>query len=182
VPHLDVSPKMLRSRIVVGLAVAIVALGPLLFLEQLSYDYRYGDFPLIFERCGDRFPQLSEIFVPFGPIDWWSYVTPIALGVAASAALRTPLSGATSIVILLGAFSQLLTLWAAFLPYSVLLQMAGVPIPAPYPRGPLLANASMVGVSIGLAVWSVARLRAALRTGKETKGGQGAAGQAVTLP
>lgn len=168
--NFDFRLKMIRSRIIVGLAVAVVILGPLFMLAQLSYDYRYSGLPQIFERSGSQFPWLAEAFVPFGPIDWWSYITPVALGVAAGAALPVRHSLAASIVIVLGALSQFLALWAAFLPYSKLLQLAGAPILTPYPPVPLIANVSTVGVSIGLAFWSVARLRASLRDGKESIG------------
>ncbi|MBB5352859.1 hypothetical protein HNR46_003107 [Haloferula luteola] len=149
----------LRSRVVVGSAVLLATLSPLLALAQLAYDIRVETLTEIYRESGGL-PAISRILAPFGPIDLWSYLTPIALGVAAGAAWKVRLSGGMSIAVLLSVALQLAGYWAAFAPYAALLQMTGVIPRWPYPWEPFVANLSLVVVSWGSAIWAVAKARA----------------------
>jgi hypothetical protein len=145
------------SRVAIGLATCIFVTMPLLGLAQLSYDIRYLDFTGTYSRADSEFPFLSSLLWIFGPLDWWSFITPFALAVAAAAFLRTPLRSSTLALILGSTVLQSLVLAAAAKPYFRLTAVMGYPIPAPYPTVPLVANLSLIGTAVGLAFYSVSR-------------------------
>jgi hypothetical protein len=145
------------SRVAIGLATFIFVSVPLLGLAQLSYDIRYLDFTGIFTKADSEFPFLSSLLWIFGPLDWWSFITPLAFAVAAAASLRTPLRPSTLALILGSSILQALALTAATKPYFKLTAVMGYPEPAPYPGVPLVANLTLVGTAVGLALYSVSR-------------------------
>ena len=145
------------SRVAIALATFIFLTLPLLGLAQLSYDIRYVDFIGTFTKADSEFPFLSSLLWIFGPLDWWSFITPVALAVAAAAFLRTPLRSSTLVLILGSTVLQALVIAAAVRPYFRLTAVVGYPIPAPYPTIPLIANLSLVATAVGLACYSVSR-------------------------
>ena len=127
----------------------------MLGLARLSYDIRYLDFANEFNKMGSGLPHLSSFLWIFGPLDWWSFITPLALAVAASALPRTRLRP-TMLALMVGAAClQAIVFIAAARPYFMVTAVMGYPIPEPYPGIPLLANLSLVGTSVGLTVFSV---------------------------
>jgi hypothetical protein len=150
---------MKRTRIVVGLSVAIAATFPLIGLAHLSREIRYVDFfNKIFRHTDLEFPLLSSIMLPFGPLDWWGYVTPLALAIAAAASLRSPLPTLGLVSILLSSIIQSLVMVAVAEPYFYVTKVMGNFPTTPYPTGPLVANLSLVALSVGLACVSLWRL------------------------
>ncbi len=148
---------MNTSRVAIGLATLIFVTVPLLGLAQLSYDIRCLDFTGTYDKADSEFPLLSSLLWIFGPLDWWSFITPLALTVAAAASLRIPLRPSTLALILGSSVLQALALTAAVTPYFRLAAVMGHPMPAPYAGVPLVANLSLVGTAVGLAVYSVLR-------------------------
>ena len=149
--------NMNPSRVAIGLATLIFVTVPLLGLAQLSYDIRYLDFTGIFTKADSEFPLLSSILWIFGPLDWWSFITPLALAAAVAASLRTSLRPSALALILGSSILQGLALTASTKPYFKLTAVIGYPIPAPYPTVPLIANLSLVVVAVGLAFYSISR-------------------------
>ena len=145
------------SRVAIGLATFIFMTVPLLGLAQLSYDIRYVDFLGTYTKADSEFPLLSSLLWIFGPLDWWSFITPLALAVGAAASLRNPLRPSTLGLILGSSVLQALALTAATKPYFKLTAVMGYPIPAPYPTVPLIANLSLAGTAVGLAFYSISR-------------------------
>ena len=114
---------MKKTRITIGLAVSIFTIGPLLGLAHLSADIRYFDFTALFTKTDITFPMLSSIFWPFGPLDWWSYITPFALAIAAAATLRSPLPIWVLTSILVSSIVQFLAIIAVYGPYLSLIHI-----------------------------------------------------------
>lgn len=154
---------MKSTRIVIGLAATIFVVGPLSGLGHLSRDTQFfDDFDKAYKNTGYSFPLLSEVLLPFGPLWWWSYITPIALGVAAAGLVKTPISTVGLTCILLTSVIQFLTIIAVTEPYFFLTYRMGNFVPI-YPLIPMLANLSLIGASLGLATYSVTKLIAKRR-------------------
>jgi hypothetical protein len=149
---------MKKTRIVVALAVAICTSLPLVGLAHLSRDIRYLNFfDKAFENTGIELPWISSIMLPFGPLDWWSYVTPVALAVAVAASLRSPISTLRLVLILGSSIAQSLVMLAVARPYFLLTKVMGY-FPTTYPTGPLVANLVLMAGSIGLAAFSLRQM------------------------
>ena len=148
---------MIYSRILIGLAAAATLAGPLVALGQLRYDNEIHDFRKSFYAGESDFPIETKVFLPLAPLDWWSFLSPIAIGIAVAAALRSQWSIRVGAVLLVLSFVLLLAYRAAFVPYAKLMQVVGVLPPSPYPPEQFVANVSLVGVSFGVAIFSVTR-------------------------
>jgi hypothetical protein len=149
---------MKSTRIVIGLAAFFFVVGPLRGLGHLSRDTQFfDDFEKAYENTEYSFPLLSEVFLPFGPLWWWSYITPVALGVAAAGLVKAQISKIGLTCILLTSVMQFLTIIAVTEPYFFLTKRMGHFIPI-YPLIPLLANLALIGTSLGLAGYSVSKL------------------------
>lgn len=159
----NVLRRMNATRIIVGLAVLIFTIGPLLGLAHLSADIRYFDFRAIFAKSDIEFPMLSSMLWRFGPLALWSYITPIALAIAAASSLRTPLSGVALTSILAASILQFLATLAVNSPYFKATHIMANPTPGPFPMGPLFANIALLGVSLGLAFFAVLKMIASSR-------------------
>lgn len=150
--------NMKRTRIAIGLAVTILVVGPFIGLGHLSRDIQFfDDFDKAYKNTGYSFPLLSEVLLPFGPLWWWSYMTPVALGVAAAGLVKTPISTMGLTCLLFASAIQFLTIMAVTEPYFFLTKRMGNFVPI-YPLIPLLANLSLLGASLGLATYSVSKL------------------------
>jgi hypothetical protein len=170
---------MKKTRIVVALAVAICTSLPLVGLAHLSRDIRYLDFfDKAFKNTNIQLPWISSIMLPFGPLDWWSYVTPAAVAVAVAASLRSPISTLGLVLILGSSIAQSLVMLAAARPYFLLTKVMGY-FPTEYPTGPLVANLVLMATSIGLAtlsLWQMVRhdrSRPQIQEAGQVSGGNG---------
>jgi hypothetical protein len=149
---------MKSTRIVIGLAAFLFVVGPLLGLGHLSRDTQFfDDFDKAYKNTGYSFPLLSKVLLPFGPLWWWSYITPVALGVAAAGLVKAQISTLGLTCILLTSVMQFLTIIAVTEPYFFLTKRMGNFIPI-YPLIPLLANLALIATSLGLAAYSVSKL------------------------
>lgn len=108
---------MLATRIVLGISVCVLAGGLLVCLARLSFDIRYLGLIEQYRRAGQDFPVLSSLLWYFGPVAWWSYVTPVALGAAAASRARFPFCKRYLVLIGLFAAVHSLVLVAACKPY-----------------------------------------------------------------
>lgn len=150
---------MKRTRICVGLAVWMVVMGPFLMLGKLSLDIRGYGLLTRFRNVDMELPPLSELFWRLGPVGWWAYLTPIALALAVAAAMRKPLPGPWLAGLLALSLLHFASLFGGVLIYYKMTSVMGVPeYPVPVPSGNLAANIALLGASIGLAAWSVARM------------------------
>lgn len=151
---------MKLTRICVGLAVWIFIMGPFLMLGKLSLDIRGCDLLGRFKNVDMELPLPSELFWRFGPVGWWAYLTPIALALAVAASLRKPLPRLWFAGLLAVSCLQFVSGFGAVLIYYKMTSVMGVPCyPIPIPKENLAANIALLGTSIGLAAWSVARMR-----------------------
>ena len=146
---------MKLTRIVVGFAVWILLMGPFLTLGKLSYDIRGFNLFATFRNADVEIPATTRLLWAFGPLDWWAFLTPVFLAVAAAAALRSPFSVKTLAWLLGASVIQFTAITASVLPYYKMTSVMGYPLPAPYPTQPLFCNVSLLGASIALAAWSV---------------------------
>ena len=146
---------MTRSRIIVGLAVFISTATPLYLLSKVTYGVRYGILTKIHDDVDMPFPTLAWILWPFGPLDWWSYITPVAFAVGVAA--RIPSTVRLPVLSALLGFSviQAIVIFGAFAPFEMLGKVMGHPEPAPYPTLPLVANVAMVAASMIFAMLSI---------------------------
>jgi hypothetical protein len=145
---------MKSTRTVIGLAATIYFTGPLLGLGHLSRDIQFFE---DFERAGYVLPLLTQMILPFGPLWWWSYLTPVALGVAVAGLVRTPISPLGLTGLLFTSVIQFLTIIAVIQPYFYLTKRMGS-FATIYPLIPLMANLCLIGTSLGLAYYSISRL------------------------
>lgn len=148
---------MIKTRIFIGLSVLVLTTAPLYVLSNLTYDCRYGLITRIYDRADIVFPPLSTYVWPFGPLDWWGYITPLAFAVGVGASLRAPIRIGALLAMLLYSLVQAVIIVAAYVPYAKLNSTMGFPEPAPYPTLPLLINLAMVGAAIVFAVFSTMR-------------------------
>lgn len=150
---------MIRTRILVGLAVLIATACPLFTLAHLTYGCRYDIITRIYRVSDTGFPVLSSLLWPFGPLDWWGYMTPFACAIAVAAELRSPIRLGVLSAMLLFSVTQSVLFLSAFLPYAKLGSEMGYREPSAYPTVPFTANLALIGGSIIVAVISVARAR-----------------------
>jgi hypothetical protein len=158
VDELDVRQEiMTRSRIIVGLAVFLASATPLYLLSSVTYGVRYGILTKIYEDADIVFPILARVLWPFGPLDWWSYITPFAFAVGVAARIRSVLS--LPFLASLFGFSviQSIIMIGAFQPFEKFGSVMGYPEPAPYPMLPLAINVGLVVGSTAFAWASVWR-------------------------
>lgn len=151
---------MIRTRIIVGLAVLVLTAFPLFVLSNLTYGYRYGIITGIYDKADMVFPPLATFFWPFGPLDWWGYITPVALAIGVGASLRSPIRLGALLGMLVFSVIQAVLIFAAYQPYAKLGIIMGYPLPAPYPILPLLINLAMVVSAIAFTVFSMVRYAA----------------------
>lgn len=118
----------------------------------------------MFARTDSEFPYFASVLWIFGPIDWWSYITPLALGIAAAASLRSPVRAMMLGVILGSSVIQAFVLATAAEPYLKFTSMLGSPGSVPYPIAPLVTNLALVGISLGIALYSVSKMLVRRRT------------------
>ena len=148
---------MIRTRLLVGLTVLVLTTTPLLMLSILTYGYRYGIITGIYNKADAVFPALATFFWPFGPLDWWGYITPVACAIGVGALLRSPIRLGALLGMVIFSLIDAVLIFAAFQPYAKLGSIMGYPAPAPYPMLPLLINLVMVGSAIIFAATSTAR-------------------------
>lgn len=149
---------MKLTRICVGLAVWILLMATFLQL---------GVFGLIAgvsaNMDGEFLSMVSNYLAKFSPVGWWSYLTPAAISVAIAAALRNSIPGWWLVGIVAGSLmigSIMGTLsWFLFVVMIAASENGLRSPPQPIPLPVLAANIALLGSSIGLAVWSVARMR-----------------------
>ena len=153
---------MKRSRVIVGAAVFLAAATPLFLLSCVTYGVRYGILTKIYDDADVVFPSLARILWIFGPLDWWSYFTPVALAVGVAAKIRTPVSLPILSAILAFSVIQSVVIYGAFQPFAKLGSVMGYPLPAPYPVAPLTANVVML---IGAVLFAVMAIRRSFQGG-----------------
>jgi len=146
---------MKRSRVIVGAAVFLAAATPLFLLSCVTYGVRYGTLTKIYDDADVVFPSLASILWFFGPLDWWSYFTPVALAVGVAARIRKPMSLPILSAILACSVIQSVVIYGAFQPFAKLGSVMGYPPPTPYPLAPLTANVVMLIGAVVYAVWSI---------------------------
>ncbi len=148
---------MKRSRVIVGAAIFLAAATPLFLLSCVTYGVRYGILTKIYDDADVVFPSLARILWIFGPLDWWSYFTPVALAVGVAAKIRTQVSLPILSAILAFSIIQSVVIYGAFQPFAKLGSVMGYPPPAPYPLAPLTANVVMLIGAVFFAVMSIRR-------------------------
>ena len=153
---------MRRSRVIVGAAVFLVAATPLFLLSCVTYGVRYGILTKIYDDADVVFPSLASFLWFFGPLDWWSYFTPVALAVGVAARIRTPVSLPILSAILAFSVIQSVVIYGAFQPFAKLGSVMGYPLPSPYPVAPLTAN---LAILIGAVLFAVISIRRSFQGG-----------------
>jgi len=151
---------MIKTRICIGLAVLLAASCPLYVLSRVTYGVRYGILTQIYNRADIAFPPLSTFLWPLGPLDWWSYLTPVAFAIGVAARLRSPIRMSILGAIVTFSVSQAALILAGFLPFAKFGEFMGNPEPMPYPTLPLLINLAMVAAAVVFATWSMMRCAA----------------------
>ena len=172
---------MKKSRIIVGLAALLTSATPLYLLSNVTYGVRYGFLTKIYEDSDQVFPLLARILWPFGPLDWWSYITPVGLAVGVSASVRSVFRSPILIAMLAFSVIQSIVIVGAFEPFEKMGRIMGYPEPDPYPILPLVINVAMVVASSLYAmnaVWQASGNRG-LRHINQQKDGDGDADEAV---
>lgn len=144
------------TRIFIGCSFAVFFTIPYFGLGYLSQELRRFDF-FKETHIGTtvELPMLTSLLLPFGPIEWWSYITPCALSIAVAAAFRKPLNSAHLMFLFTAVAIQSLIMIAAARPYFMITGLSGIMMGKPYPISYFAANLSLLAVSIALAMLSV---------------------------
>lgn len=148
---------MNRSRLVLALAVFLASTTPLFLLSRVTDGGRHGVLTKIYDDADLVFPVLARGLWVFGPLDWWSYVTPLAFAVGVSARLRMTLGRPILSGILAFSLVQSLVVYTAFQPFARLGSVVGHPPPSPYPVAPLVVNVAMLIGAVLFAILSIRR-------------------------
>ncbi len=150
---------MTRSRIIIWLAVFVATATPLFLLSRVTYGVRYGILAKIYSDADMMIPPLAQILWPLGPLDWWSYLTPISI--ATGVAAKVPAVVRTSVLSALLTFSfvQGIVIYGAFVPFWKLGAIMGHPAPTPYPTLPLVINVGTVAASLLFAVHAIRSMK-----------------------
>ena len=135
----------------------MAAATPLFLLSCVTYGVRYGMLTKIYDDADVVFPSLARFLWVFGPLDWWSYVTPVAFAVGVAARIRKPLRSSLLSAFLAFSVIQSVVIYGAFQPFAKLGSVMGYPPPTPYPMVPLLVNVAMLVSSLLFAVISIRR-------------------------
>jgi hypothetical protein len=146
----------------VGLAVLIASATPLYLLASVTYGVRYGILTGIYDKADIVFPGLARILWPFGPLDWWSYITPVVLAVGVAARIRAILSLPILSAMLAFSIIQSIVIVGAFEPFAKFGGVMGIPEPAPYPMLPLILNIALL---TGASLFALMSIRRNLRNG-----------------
>ena len=148
---------MIRSRIIVGFSVFLASATPLYLLSSVTYGVRYGILTKIYQDSDIVFPILARALWPFGPLAWWSYITPIAMAVGVSARIRSILNLPFLAALFGFCAIQSIIIIGAFEPFQKFGGVMGYPEPTPYPMLSLVINVGLVVGSLIFAIASVWR-------------------------
>jgi len=105
------------------------------------------------------FPGLARILWLFGPLDWWSYITPVAFAVGVAARINVWFRTPVLCAILAFSIMQTIVILGAFEPFAKIGESMGYPEPTPYPALPLVINAAMAAISMLFASASIRRMK-----------------------
>ena len=151
-----ISP-MLRTRIMTGLISALLIALPLYLVGAVRYQIHYST---LVERHtqGDihfELPSAIQLLWPFGLVRWWSYLTPLAIGVGIACRLRRPVSTFPLVISLLGALMICAVAWQSFHLYAKMFSYMGYPASDPIEPEILWGNMLAITASLCFAAFSV---------------------------
>jgi hypothetical protein len=155
---------MKKSRIIVGIQFVLLSALALRLLAQVRVDFLWsalGKWYRDTSRVADvDLPVVVRMLWPFAPVAWWSWITPFAIGVFVAARLRRPLNLSTLILSSLGTAFFVVLVVSVFLSYVRTLQYMGYPPVVPIDTPSMIANLSLVGLSVGFAGQAIMTRRA----------------------
>ena len=152
---------MKLSRIIIGIQFMILGTLVLGLLFEVRGDVLWSALGgWYWDNLDVKYPLVIPMLMPFAPIAWWSWITPVAFGIYVAARLRRPLD--TSILILssLGTVAFSVVLIGVFLAYSLPYQYMSEPSEFPFDLPSMIANLSLVALSIGTAAYAIICQRA----------------------
>lgn len=161
-PHEPVTGNSdLKSRIGMGLIYGVMIMLPLLLLGRFRYDMHFGGLGEAYDNLGYtpfEPPILVKCLLPVAPVRWWSYLSPITIGIAVGARLERKITAAKLTFSLVGAVILFATVFEIHRPYVELQSFMGYPASDPIDSLNLLGNIGLVGSSVGFALISVVSL------------------------
>ncbi len=149
---------MLATRIVLGISVCVLTGGLLVCLARLSFDIRYLGLIDQYGRAGQTFPVISSLLWYFGPVAWWSYITPVALGIAIALRIQFPFRKRSLVFIILFVAIHSLVLFAACKPYFDLTAGMRIVERKNAPVGALVANLLALVAAGTCAGWQAKKI------------------------
>lgn len=150
---------MKLSRIIIGIQFMILGSLVLGLLFRVRGDVLWsalGEWYWETSEVADvDYPVVVPMLMPFAPIAWWSWITPVAFGIYVAARLRRPLDTSTLILSSLGTVAFSVVLIGVFLAYSLPFQYMSEPTEFPFDLPSMIANLSLVALSVGMAAYAI---------------------------
>jgi len=157
--RLVISP-MFRTRIMTGLICALLIALPFYLVGAIRYQTHHSALIEAHTKGGINFelPSFIRLLRPFGMVRWWSYITPLAIGVGIAARLRHPMSTLPLVISLLGVLVVLAVAWQSFYLYAKMFSYMGYPVSDPIESEILWGNILAITASLCFAAASVVKL------------------------
>lgn len=147
---------MKLSRIIIGIQFMIHGTLVLGLLFRVRGDVLWSALgEWYWETIDMEYPLVIPMLMPFAPIAWWSWTTPVAFGIYVAARLRRPLDTSTLILSSLGTVAFSVVLIGVFLAYSLPFQYMSEATEFPFDLPSMIANLSLVALSVGMAAYAI---------------------------
>lgn len=173
---------MKTTRVIIGIQSALLTAMGLFFLHRIRYDMMWSSLADFYHsRVFDSpLPWVVRALWHFAPAAWWSWVTPVAIGIAVAARFRRPMHPSDVIMSSVAVLLLVAIVFNVFVAYIRPYQYMGNPyhIP-PIETYTLLANIALALSSNAFAAWSIHRLRLDGKPEKENS--RSAVSQHITM-
>lgn len=134
---------------------------PLKMLAVLSDQLKYCPLGEIYAKLANEFmedslPAFSKWFLPFAPVGWWGYLTPVFLGIASGLRFFPALAVWKAIGLLVSSVLVCGAQFAAFVPFVKINSVMGYPSETYSTSLEIACNGGLVLIS---AAWLVLSIR-----------------------
>lgn len=156
--------RMKLSRIIIGIQFMLLSSLILKLFQQVREDILWSALGKWYRDSSNvadvDFPVVVRMLMPFAPVAWWSWITPVAVGIFVATRLRRSLDSTTLILSSLGTVAFCVVMISVFLAYSMPFQYMGYPQEVPVDPSSMVANLALVALSVGCASYAISRGRA----------------------
>jgi hypothetical protein len=156
--------RMVRTRIILGIVAALVGYKILLMLWVVRYDYNWNELGKWYQQTKKvaeiDLPMMIRILWPIAPAFWWGWISPIFFGVFVASRMRRALSAGSLLGILSGTVFLTALVYNTLVTYTRMTFYMGTPYEPKIEIACKVGNASLLFMTLGLAVYGIIQLRA----------------------